>query len=146
MEAIESSHEGEDLSCQRTSPRASNWFWRPWYAKLLWALSLAYWIGLCAMMLTPVDWLSSFVAGAMILLVFLFNPIAVMAILGYGYLKAKVACGDRIILPGVPPEHAEWQRREREAAYLNPVDIRSGYLHQQYMDRSKRYPTGRVDP
>jgi len=114
--------------------RASDWFWRPWYAKLLWSMAAVYWIALYATMLAPAGWLSSLVAGAMILLVFLFNPISVIVILGRGFLKAKVACGDWVIVPGVPPEVAEWQKREREVAYINPVDIRSGYMHQDYLD------------
>lgn len=119
---------------RQSSPRASDWFWRPWYAKTLWGVALLYWIGLYATMLMPADWLGSAAAGAMILLVFLLNPISVVAILGYGFLKAKVACGDWIILPGAPLEIVEWQRREREAAYINPADARSGYMHQDHLD------------
>ena len=87
------------------------------------------------MMLMPADRLGSTGAGAMILLVFPLNPISVVAILGYGFLKAKVACGDWIIVPGLPPDIEEWQRRELEAAYINPADARSGYMHRQYMER-----------
>jgi hypothetical protein len=137
---------GESLVQKKTAPQTADWFWKPWYAKALWALAGIYWLGLYAMMLAPAEWLSSSVAGAMILLIFLFNPITVVVILGRGFLKAKVACGDWIIIPGVSPELAELQRRERETAYLNPVDIRSGYLHQQYMERPMQHPTGRVDP
>ncbi|PXA84868.1 hypothetical protein DMC47_38725 [Nostoc sp. 3335mG] len=127
-------------------PRVTDWFWHPWYAKLLWMLSAIYWIGLYAMMLAPPDWLSSFVAGAMVVLIFLFNPITVVAILGYGFFKAKVACGVWIVLPGVPAEHAEWLRREREAAYLNPADARSGYMHQDYLDGLAPHSSGHAGP
>jgi hypothetical protein len=128
------------------SPRAVDWFWRPWYAKVLWMVAGLYWVALYGMLLLPAEQLNRSVAGAMVLLIIVFNPVTVMTILGYGFLKAKVACGDWIVIPGVPLEHSEWQRREREAGYLNPVDIRSGYLHQQYMDRSRRHPTGHVGP
>jgi len=120
--------------------RATYWLWNPWYAKLLWALSGLYWLGLYAMMLEP-DWLSNSLAGAMILLVFLFNPITVIAILGRGWVKANVAHGDWIFVPGSPLEIVERQRREREEAYINPADARSGYMHQQYLEKSKRHAT-----
>lgn len=145
MDAIEDSRQVDTDGSDRrqSSPRASDWFWRPWYAKSLWALALLYWIGLYAMMLMPTDWLGSTAAGAMILLVFPLNPISVIAILGYGFLKAKVACGDWVMLPGSPQEYEDWDGREHEEAYCNPVDIRSGYLHQQYLEDLAPHPTGR---
>ena len=123
------------------SPRAPDWLWCPWYAKSYWILAGIYWAGLYGLLVVPTDQQNYYVANAMILLIFVFNPITVLAVLGYGFLKAKIACGDWIAGSCEPLEHAEWLRREREAAYLNPVDVRSGYLHQQYMDRS-RHPTG----
>lgn len=124
----------ENQAERNAVPRATDWFWSPWYAKALWAFAAIYWIGLYAMMLAPAEWLSSSVAGAMVLLVFLFNPITVIVILGRGFLKAKVARADWIIVPGMSAEHAERQRRERDAAYINPADARSGYMHQDHLD------------
>ncbi|MBA2934596.1 hypothetical protein HZF05_10870 [Sphingomonas sp. CGMCC 1.13654] len=134
METIESRDTGANGLGSEQSPRAFDWFWRPWYAKLLVVLAVLYWVGLYTMLLMPVEWLSGSVTGGMVWLILLFNPFSVIAILGFGFLKAKVACGDWIILPGAPLEIVEWQRREREAAYINPADARSGYMHQDHLD------------
>lgn len=134
METVESRDTGANGLGSEQSPRASDWFWRPWYAKLLVVIAVLYWVGLYTMLLMPVEWLSGSVTGGMVWLILLFNPFSVIAILGYGFLKAKVACGDWIILPGAPLEIVEWQRREREAAYINPADARSGYMHQDHLD------------
>lgn len=133
----------ESVVQQKLTPRVSDWFWRPWNAKLLWSCAGIYWIGLYALMLVPSGWLSSSMAGAMVVLAFLFNPISVIVILGRGFLRAKVACGDWVMVPGVPPEVAERQKREREVAYINPVDIRSGYMHQDYLDGLTARPNDR---
>jgi hypothetical protein len=132
----------QDATGASVSPIAADWFWHPWYAKLLWTVAAVYWAGLYGMLLIPDDQHNYYVAGAMILLVFVLNPISVIAILGRGFVKAKVTCGDSIILPGLPPDIEEWNEREREAAYLNPVDIRSGYLHQQYLEGLTPHPNG----
>lgn len=119
------------------SPHAAQWLWYPWYAKLFWTSSVVYWAGLYGLLLVPNDQQNYYLANAMILLVFVFNPITVVAVLGYGFLKAKVVCGDWVVVPGMPDEHAEWLRRERVAAYINPADARSGYMHRRYLDRFK---------
>lgn len=129
------------VSDSTASPRAADWLWRRWYAKFLWATTAVYWVGLYGLPLIPDDWQNYYVASAMVLLVFVLNPITVVAALGYGFLKAKVACGDWVVIPGSTAGLAEWLRREREAAYLNPADALSGHMHQQYLDRSKRHPT-----
>lgn len=115
------------------SPRAADWFWRPWYAKLYLALAVLYWIGLELMITIPYDRLNIYLANTMVLLIFVFNPVTVIAVLGYGFLKAKVACGEWVVVPGVPSAHEEWLRREREAAYTNPADVRSGYRHLRHI-------------
>ncbi|WP_088201770.1 hypothetical protein, partial [Sphingobium sp. Z007] len=84
------------------SPRAADWFWRPWYAKLTWALTLLYWICLELMITIPYDRLNIYLVNVMVLLIFVFNPITVVAVLGYSFLKAKVACGEWVITPGPP--------------------------------------------
>lgn len=54
------------------SPRAADWFWRPWYAKLYWALALLYWIGLELMITMPYDQWNITLANMMVLLIFVF--------------------------------------------------------------------------
>ena len=70
---------------RRLSPRAVDWFWRPWYAKALWILAAIYWAAFYGMLLVPADRLNNGLGGAMILLAFVFNPITVVSVLGYGF-------------------------------------------------------------
>jgi len=111
------------------SPRAADWLWRPWYAKLFWTSSALYWIGLYALLLVPNDQQNYYVANAMILLIFAFNPITVLVVLGYGFLKAKVACG-------------EWETNAEKAPhspkslidpYTDSFDMRSGLRHLRHI-------------
>ena len=109
------------------SPRAADWFWRPWYAKLYWVTALLYWIGLEIMMAIPYDRVNSSVANTMVLLIFVFNPISVISVLGYGFLKAKVARGEWVIVPGPP------SRRPAIDPYTDPSDPRSGLRHLRHI-------------
>lgn len=105
------------------SPRAADWFWHPWYAKLTWVLTLLYWIGLELMITIPFDQLNIYLVNTMVLLIFVFNPITVVTVLGYGFLKAKVACGEWVITPGPPSQ------RPMIDPYTDPFDIRSGSIY-----------------
>lgn len=109
------------------SPRAVNWFWRPWYAKLIWTLTLLYWIGLEGMLTVPFDQLNIYLVNTMVLLIFVFNPITVVAVLGYDFLKAKVACGEWVITPGLPSQ------RPLVDPTSDPFDMRSGDLHLRHI-------------
>lgn len=113
----------DEAAPQAPSPRAADWFWRPWYAKVTWALTLLYWIGLEGMLAVPFDRLNIYLVNTMVLLIFVFNPISVVAVLGYGFLKAKVACGEWIITPGPPSQ------RSGIDPYTDPTDPRSGDIH-----------------
>ena len=109
------------------SPRAADWFWRPWYAKLTWALTLLYWICLELMITIPYDRLNIYLVNVMVLLIFVFNPITVVAVLGYSFLKAKVACGEWVITPGPPSQ------RPILDPYTDPSDPRSGIRHLRHI-------------
>ncbi|ALR20082.1 hypothetical protein [Sphingobium baderi] len=117
----------DEAAPQAPSRRAADWFWRPWYAKVTWALTLLYWIGLEGMLAVPFDRLNIYLVNTMVLLIFVFNPISVVAVLGYGFLKAKVACGEWIITPGPPPE------RPIIDPYTDPFDSRSGDIHLRHI-------------
>jgi hypothetical protein len=112
---------------QAPSPRAADWFWHPWYAKLYLAVALLYWIGLELMITIPYDQLNIYLANTMVLLIFVFNPITVVAVLGYGFLKAKVACGEWVITPGPPSQ------RPILDPYTDPSDPRSGVRHLRHI-------------
>ncbi|QHD66463.1 hypothetical protein GS397_04825 [Sphingobium yanoikuyae] len=109
------------------SPRAADWFWRPWYAKLYLALAVLYWIGLELMITLPYDQWNIPLANTMVLLIFVFNPVTVVAVLGYGFLKAKVACGEWVITPGPPSQ------RPILDPYTDPSDPRSGEIHLRHI-------------
>lgn len=118
-------------------PKPSEWLWRPWYAKLWWALTLLYWLGLEGLMLVPADhpifrWFALIEFGVLI-----FNPLTVLVVLGRSYMRAKVARGDWEVTPGATPSFMERLRRERMAAEINPADARSGWMHREYLNRSK---------
>ncbi|MDF0544964.1 hypothetical protein PX699_21680 [Sphingobium sp. H39-3-25] len=121
----------EETSSPTPSPHAADWFWRPWYAKLIWALTLLYWIGLELMIAIPYDQLNIYLANTMVLLIFVFNPITVIAVLGYGFLKAKVACGEWVITPGPPSQ------RPIGDPYTDPADARSGIRHLRHIGAIK---------
>lgn len=117
----------EETSSPAPSPRAADWFWRPCYAKLTWALTLLYWIGLELMITIPFDQLNIYLVNTMVLLIFVFNPITVVAVLGYGFLKAKVACGEWVIIPG------PLSQRPILDPYTDPFDPRSGDMHLRHI-------------
>lgn len=109
------------------SPRVADWFWQPWYAKLYLALMAAYWIGLEIMIAIPYERLNLTLANTMVLLVLVFNPITVATVLGFGLVKAKVACGDWAITSGQSPQ------RPLLDPYSDPFDCRSGDLHLRHI-------------
>ncbi|OAN58614.1 hypothetical protein [Sphingobium sp. TCM1] len=123
MSQVDQAHQTESEIPKEPSPRARDWFWHPWYAKLYLALALLYWIGLELMITIPYDRLNISLANVMVLLIFVFNPITVVSVLGYGFLKAKVACGEWIITPGPPSQ------RSGIDPYTDPTDPRSGDIH-----------------
>lgn len=131
MQEVTEPGQMDEAAPQAPSPRAADWFWRPWYAKLYLALALLYWIGLELMMTIPYDRLNISLANTMVLLIFVFNPVTVIAILGYGFLKAKVACGEWIITPGPPSQ------RSGIDPYTDPTDPRSGLRHLKHIGAIK---------
>ena len=66
-------------------PRARDWFWRPWYAKL-WLL-LAFNMLLISYLL-PHDLLRNHNSVATIAMTVVLNPYLFFGILGYGYFRA----------------------------------------------------------
>ncbi|RJG52915.1 hypothetical protein D0Z70_17905 [Sphingobium terrigena] len=117
----------EETPAPAPSPRAADWFWHPRYAKLTWALTLLYWVGLELMITLPYDQLNIYLVNTMVLLIFVFNPITVVAVLGYGFLKAKVACGEWVITAGPPSQ------RPILDPYTDPFDPRSGDMHLRHI-------------
>ncbi|WP_263588821.1 hypothetical protein [Sphingopyxis sp. GC21] len=69
-----------------TRSRASDWLWRPWYAKLWWAAIPIWWLGMAASARAPV--LETFYDSAMAgFLNILFFPMTALMVLGIGYVQ-----------------------------------------------------------
>ncbi|RSU54836.1 hypothetical protein [Sphingobium yanoikuyae] len=123
----------EETPAPAPSPRAADWFWRPWYAKMTWALTLLYWVGLELMIAIPFDQLNIYLVNIMVLQIFVFNPITVVAVLGYGFLKAKLACGEWTTIatrPLQPP-------KSLIDPYTDSFDLRSSLKHLRHIGAIK---------
>ncbi len=115
------------------SPRAADWFWRPWYAKIYWVSALLYWIGLELMITMPYNQWNITLANMMVLLIFVFNPITVVAVLGYGFLKAKIACGEWTTIATQPLQPP----KSLIDPYTDSFDLRSGLKHLRHIGAIK---------
>lgn len=104
------------------------WVWRPWYAKLWWLGTVIYWAGMAlSFYVHPMkDFYSTALAGYLNVC---FYPPAILMILGLGFLRAKIARGDWVIVAGDPPLH-RFNRSESGSLdpYSDPLDHRSGSL------------------
>ena len=81
-------------------PRLSDWVWRPWYAKLWWALSAVYWTaGVGAFVFQPLaDFYASGLAG---FLNIAFYPVFAFILLSIGWM---IAWKDALDLVAEHPE------------------------------------------
>lgn len=110
-------------------PRASDWLWRPWYAKLWWAGIAVYWVGQVATFAIPTldDFYTSALAG--FLNIFFFPPLALM-VLGLGFAREWFEWSDWEF---VEPTHEQMFSRKSVGGlsdpYSDPLDPRSGMLH-----------------
>jgi len=70
--------------------RASDWLWRPWYAKLWWATIPVWWLGMAASSRIPVleSFYDSALAGFLNILCF---PMTALMVLGVGYVQHWLA-------------------------------------------------------
>ena len=71
------------------SPAATDWLWRPWYAKLWWVTIPIYWAGAAASLKIPVlaEFYSSVPAAYLNILFF---PPTVLLVLGFGFARAWI--------------------------------------------------------
>jgi hypothetical protein len=117
-------------------PRASDWLWRPMFAKLWWIAIPVYWMGMAASLKIPVlaEFYTSALAG--FLNVAFFPPLALM-VLGLGFARAWFEWSDWEF---VEPTHEQmFPKRSvggmRDPA-SDPLDPRSG-LHWQHFHRHR---------
>lgn len=107
-------------------PRAADWIWRPWYAKLYWSAALLYWSVFLASWIWRLlpDFFSS-VGGAYLGLAF--HPLTVLIVLGFGFVRAFFSTGEwewveRTHEEGIPRKSVGGLRNP----YADPLDPRSG--------------------
>lgn len=114
--------------------RASDWLWRPWYAKLWWTTILIYWAGriLSEKIAVLADFYDTLTGRCLSVVC---NPVAALVILGFGLARAKLDRAEWVITPGLThmggPFHIERRPGELLDPYTDFTDPRSGirYLH-----------------
>lgn len=129
--------ENDEAVQEQPRPRASAWLWRPWYAKLWWAVIVVYWAGKVGSFYSPAldEFYTSALAG--FLNIAFFPPLALM-LLGLGYARAWFEWSDWEF---VEPTHEQMFPKRSVGGmrdpYADPLDPRSGPRHWRYLDRSR---------
>lgn len=122
------SKNAETVGSSAAPPRAADWIWRPWYAKLYWAFAAFYW---CVFLVSWTwrlfpDFFGS-VSGAYLNLAF--HPFTILIVLGFGFLRAFFSTAD---WEWVEPTHEEMFSKRSVGGlsdpYSDPADPRSGML------------------
>lgn len=107
-------------------PRASDWLWHPWYAKLWWLAIPIYWLGAAASLKIPM--LAGFYESALAgLLNVLFFPITALMVLGVGYVRGLFEPIDWSKLEPADPSDRRFYR-PRIDPHTDPTDPRSGII------------------
>jgi len=90
MISISSSNDYSAKTAGNARPSASNWLWRPWYAKLWWFAIPIWWAGMGgASVIEPLSrFYDSAAAG---FLNVLFFPMTALMVLGVGYAQSWLA-------------------------------------------------------
>lgn len=109
-------------------PRAADWLWRPWHAKLWWAAIAVYWAGKVGSFYSPAldEFYTSALAG--FLNVAFFPPLALI-VLGLGYAGAWFAWSDWEF---VEPTNDELFRRPLIDPYTDPSNPLSGAIYRRH--------------
>lgn len=127
-EATMQSVDEATLGVPAERPRASDYLWRPWYARLWWAAIPVYWIGMAVSSRVPLlaDFYDLALAGY--LNVLFFPPTALM-VLGVGYVRERIAPIDW----SGASDPGDWvysvngdRGPSRMPFYVDPLDPRSG--------------------
>ncbi|PZU56157.1 MAG: hypothetical protein DI547_17225 [Sphingobium sp.] len=109
-------------------PRASDWFWRPRYARLWWVSAGLFWIGAAiASLLAPQLLLQ--IGGGFFVLMMLFHPFVILPVLGFGYALAWIR-QNAIQGDGDTEGDSDW----------------ASYREDMFFGRMKWDPVGSLDP
>jgi hypothetical protein len=75
--------------------RASDYFWKPWHAKLWWAAIPVYWAPAGGP--TRIEWLAGFYeSGYAVITNIVFLPVTALLILGFGYFRRRLDEGEPV--------------------------------------------------
>jgi hypothetical protein len=125
-------HEGDSIR-----PKAADWLWRPWYAKLWWLAIAIYWVGMVGSIYSPA--LDQFYTSALsgFLNVVFFPPLALM-VLGLGFAREWFVWSDWEF---IEPTHEQMFPKRSVGGMrdpcADPLDPRSGPLHWRYLENGK---------
>lgn len=127
----------QDTQGGRVAPRASQWLWRPWYAKLWWVLVALYWMGKLGSFWIAflTDLYTVAIAGWLNIL---FYPLTVVLVLGVGFARAWMEY--RGLEFGPPTDDQLFPKRSVGGwsdPYSDPLDPRSGMLHWRHFHPDK---------
>lgn len=115
----QTSHPEDAGSAQRPPdrPRASDWLWKPWYARVLWGSCAVYWAGALGSFWSPaLDRLyTTALAGYLNLL---FYPLTPLLVLGVGFVHAWM---DFKGLEWGPPNHEQLFPKRSVGGFLDPM-------------------------
>jgi len=132
MEPVGSGHKREPDEASIAAapqPRASDWLWRPWYAKLWWSAVPVYWIGAAASV--KIEWLAAFYGTAFAgYCNMFFFPMTALLVLGVGFARAWIDALPSGEMPlSFESELPWWERESRELGpSVDPRDPASGTL------------------
>lgn len=121
-------------------PRAVDWLWRPWYAKLWWAAIPIYWLPAGSPF--GIDFLADFYTSSIgIYLDLVFLPVTVLVVLGFGYARKLRESGHWV--EDHNPEHNRASALYRRTpygppAYMDPLSPLSGSIWIGSTENQKR--------
>ncbi|MFZ5700686.1 MAG: hypothetical protein ACOY4P_04965 [Pseudomonadota bacterium] len=133
--AVESDKQADAATANAVErPHASDWLWRPWYAKLWWAAIVVYWLGMAASL--KVALLDQFYTSALAgFLNIAFFPALALMVLGIGFARKWFAWSDWEF---VEPTHEQMFPKRSVGGMrdpcADPLDPRSGALHWRRVD------------
>lgn len=130
---MQNNHSSATPELEIPQPTATDWLWRPWYAKLWWATIPIYWAAAAASLKIPA--LRAFFESAFAgYLNVLFFPFTAVLVLGFGFARAwldRPLAGDPLSDEEI--EELERIRIEQETLWNPPNHLRPvGDIHDPF--------------
>ncbi|PJG47184.1 hypothetical protein CAF53_02220 [Sphingobium sp. LB126] len=137
QEFASNNHEKDTAKPVRVRPRARDYFWRPWYARLWWSAIAFYWGAMAGV--PHVKFLAEFYQSSAGLVVVILNPFTAAALLGVGYARSMFASGEWVLIDA--EEHQTPRSRSVTGLadpFTDPYDPSAGTLYRQHHGRTNR--------